>query len=162
MSDLLRNYVYEEPTKHHVFEPGEYPFEIIEVNDVEYGASSGNPFIPVKLEFSDEGRTTNCYENLVFTDKAKWKVDSFLKCVWPKAEPGKQIDWTSAEFTRWLVGKKGRAKLIVEPVKGKDYDRNSVAEFLYGDEKSEPVRAARKPDPDPLAAEDEDDDDIPF
>jgi len=160
--DLLDNYTYEEPTQHVLFEEGEYPFTILEINEVEYSKGTGNPYIPIKLEFKDEGgRTTTVYENLVFTEKAKWKIDSFLKCVWPSAEEGKRIGWRDAAFLAWLKKLKGVAKLGVEPVQGKAYDRNKVLEFLPATAKAASKPAAA-PAFVPPAVEEEEEDSIPF
>lgn len=161
--DLLRNYTYAEPEEggNRILLPkGEYPFRVAEVNDVEYARATNNPYIPIRLEVTGEEGTAKVYENLVFTEKAKWKIDSFLKAIWGKAEEGKRIDWTSPEFIQWLIGRTGRCKVKVAPVKGKDYDRNEVDEFLYDRDAS----AAVKKEAPPVAApaDDVDDDDIPF
>jgi hypothetical protein len=160
--DLLRNYTYEEPVEggpRILLPPGEYPFRVVEVNDVEYSRATNNPYIPIKLEFDGPGGVSTCYENLVFTEKAKWKIDSFLKSIWGKADSGRRIDWTDAKFIGWLVGRTGVAKLRVAPVKGKDYERNEVESFLYDRDQSAAVKKeVPKPAPPPAVEED----DIPF
>lgn len=163
--DLLKNYTYAEPTEggnRILLPPGEYPFRVVEVNDVEYARATNNPYIPVKLEVTGKEGAATCYENLVFTEKAKWKIDSFLKAIWGKAEEGKRIDWTAPEFIGWLIGRTGRCKVKVEQVKGKDYMRNEVDEFLYDRDASAAVKKEAPPVAAPVADDDDDEDNIPF
>ena len=164
--DLLRNYTYEEPVEgsSHVLLPaGEYPFRVVEVNEVAYSRATNNPYIPVKIEV-DGGPlgTATCYENLVFTQKAKWKIDSFLKSIWGKAEPGRRIDWCAPQFTQWLVNRTGRCKIITAPVKGKDYERNEVSEFLYDRDRSAAVKREAAPPAAAAPPADDEGDNIPF
>ena len=160
-----RNWTYEEPEEKS-FEPlpkGTYPFTILEVNAMTQ-TKKGDPMLPVKFEFTGDGdHRVQVYENFVFTDAAAWKVNQFLKCICGGTiNPGRKIDFESAEFLKWVAARRGTARLGVERVQGKtkDYDRNRVEAFLY--EKS---AAAPAPAPEPVVvAKVEEDDglDIPF
>jgi hypothetical protein len=159
-----RNWTYEEPEEKS-FEPlpkGTYPFTILEVNSMTT-TKKGDPMLPVKFEFhGPDDHRVHVYENFVFTDAAAWKVNQFLKCICGGTiNPGRQIDFESAEFIKWLMARRGTASLSIERVQGKtkDYDRNKVDAFLY--EKS---AAAPAPAPAPVAAgvEDDDSESIPF
>ncbi|MBK1883696.1 DUF669 domain-containing protein [Luteolibacter pohnpeiensis] len=164
----LNDYTFEEPVEKEfsVFEDGEYPFTILEINALTT-STTGNPMIPLKLEFTDEDEKTTVYENLVFTDKAKYKIDQFLKCVCGTLKPGRKINFEDPDFLRWLQVRTGRAKLTSEKVKGKDYRRNKVVSFVYestsieGTSVRTPAAKASPPST-PVEAEVIDDDDIPF
>ena len=162
---LLENYQYDEPEDKSMepFPKGEYPFRILEINAVTQ-SRSGSDMIPIKLEFSNaQGETVSVYENLVFTEKAKWKIDSFLKAIWPKMEKGRKIAWLDDTFISWLKNQKGRAVLKVSPVQGKDYMRNEVDHYIYGSEGSQAVKAqAPAPTLPTGPPSDGNDDNIPF
>jgi hypothetical protein len=163
---LLENYEYDEPnefTNKEPFPKGEYPFRVLEINAVTQTKKTGADMIPIKLEFSnDAGETVDVYENLIFTEKAKWKIDSFLKAVWPKMEKGRKIAWLDDSFIDWLKKQKGRAVLKVEPVQGKDYFRNEVDHYIYGAEGSQAVKAQAPAPVLPSGPPAADDDNIPF
>ena len=114
--------------------------------------------IPIKLEFDggDLGKVT-VYDNLVFMESMKWKLDSFLKCVCGDAlKAGKKINFEDPTFLDWLRRKSGVATLKIEQVRGKDYSRNSLNRYVY-DGSSKGASAA------PVEKESEIDDDlIPF
>jgi len=153
------NFLMEEPEDREfiVLPEGEYPFVILEINQMET-SKSGNPMIPLKLEFTGPGGSTTVYEYLVFADKAAFKIKQFLKSI---AVPiGQRVDFEDPQFLKWVKAQKGRAKLGVEPVQGKTYDRNKVEAFVYDKAATAaggPPAAKAK-----VVPEDEVDDDIPF
>jgi len=162
--DLLKNYTYAEPEEggaRVLLPPGEYPFRVVEVNSVEYSQKTNNPYIPVKIEVTGKEGVSTCYENLVFTEKAKWKIDSFLKSIWGKAEVGRRIDWTDPKFTGWLVGRTGHCKIKVAPSQGKYTERNEVEAFLYDRDQSAAVKK-EMPAPAATPAVEDDDENLPF
>lgn len=140
-----------------IFKKGEYPWRIIEINTMTHAKSSGNPMIPIKFEFSDgEGNTTTVYENLVFSDAAAWKVHQFLKSAnGGTIEVGRPVNFEDNTFLKWLARQTGTAKLGIEPVQGKDYDRNKIEAFTWPKE----PRAAKSEIPAAMADEL---DEIPF
>lgn len=159
MSDLLSNYTYEEPTERDfvTFEKGEYDFSFVEINEpVEKPGK--HPYIPIKLQFTrPDGATTQVYENIVFAPTMKWKLDQFVKCTCANALPaGRRIDWTDINFIRWLLNRKGRAVLDVEPVPDKTYKRNKVASWCY-EKAAAPAPSAPPPAPAPFVPVDDDD-----
>jgi hypothetical protein len=113
-----------------VFEDGDYPFDILEMNAITRSAN-GNDMLPIKLEFtSPDGDKATVYEYLVFTEKAAFKINQFLASV--KIPTGTRINFRDAEFIKYIKAKSGIATLSSEPVKGKDYMRNKVVKFIYG------------------------------
>lgn len=159
---LRGNYTFDEPEEKgpvNVLPKGEYEFEVVDVYEWEE-SSKGNDMLPIKLKI-DGGKhgAGQTYENLVFTDSAKWKIDQFLKSIFGgKMKPGRSVDFETAKD--WMIGKRGRCRVRVSKVKGKNYERNEVDAFLYEGTKIEgrTVKTSPAPDPDP----DDEDDDVPF
>ena len=163
--DYTREFTAEEPEERDfgVFPKGEYPFTILELNEFTT-SKAGNEMLPLKLEFkNEEGHTSNVFENLVFTEKALFKINQFLAAVGvPK---GTRINWRDDEFQKYIKAKSGRALLGVESYTdkgGKSREKNVVERFVYDGtskrEDSPPVHKASAAPP----AEEVSDDDIPF
>jgi hypothetical protein len=161
------SYTFDEPEdrKFVVFPKGEYAWRILEINELTQ-SSSGNPMLPIKFEFTNGDDTTTVYENFVFTESAKFKIDQFMKCCSGQMAPGRKINFTDPEVIKWLKARTGRAKLTVEPVKGKDYTRNAIEAFVYETTKvsgpSVSTPPAKQQPPSVPAEEEMSDDDIPF
>jgi len=120
----MPNYTYDEPEDRQfaVLEPGEYDFTIAEVFAFET-AKSGNEYLPLKLDIKPHGVV---FDNLVFTDKAKFRIDQLLKSIGKAPAPGTAVDFDDPS---WLVGSKGRVKLKIETFNGTD--RNKVDAYLF-------------------------------
>jgi hypothetical protein len=160
-------YTYDEPEDRDfpVFPKGEYPWKIIEINEITHSRDKGTPMLPVKFEFTDEtGRHATVYENFVFSDAAKWKIDQFMKACSGQMAPGRKVNFTDAETLKWLRARTGTAKLKIEDVPGKDYKRNSIEAFLYGKTKVEGTTVSTPPakQQPPSAPVEDEDDEIPF
>lgn len=160
------SYEFEEPEdrKFVVFPKGEYPWRIVEINDMTT-SKSGNPMLPIKFEFTNGDDTTTVYENFVFTAAAKFKIDQFMKCCSGQMAPGRKINFTDPEVIKWLKARTGTAKLKVSPVLGKDYNRNEIEAFIYDVSKvagPTVTTPAAKQQPPSLPADEPEDDDIPF
>lgn len=160
--DLTTYFVTAEPEENTfaVFPKGEYPFTILEINSFEV-SRAGNDMLPIKLEFADgSGSTSNVYENLVFTEKALFKINQFLAAI--KIPIGTAINFRDPKFIAYLKKQSGRALLGVETYtdkNGKEREKNVVEKFVYeGTSKRETPPAAR---PAPVVPAD-DDDSIPF
>lgn len=98
-----------------VLPAGDYQFEV--VNAEEKRSKAGNDMI--ELTLSIEG--SKVYDNLVFTEKAFWKVDQFLKSVGAHPGEGKSIDVEADD----CVGQRGTVTLRVGK-SDKGNDRNEV------------------------------------
>ena len=120
----MPSYTYNEPEdrQYEVLEPGEYDFAIAEVFAFET-AKSGNEYLPLKLHIKPHGVV---FDNLVFTDKAKFRIDQLLKSIGKAPSPGTAVDFDDPS---WLVGSKGRVKLRIETFNGTD--RNKVDAYLF-------------------------------
>ncbi len=169
MSLSTHSYVFEEPEEQsdRIILPAgkEFPFVILEINDMK-DSSTGNPMIPVKMEFDggDHGKSI-VYEKLVFVETMKWKINQFLKCVAGDGiKAGKKVNFEDPEFIGWLKRQTGKATLKIEDVKGKTYQRNSVDSYSY-EGSSKEVEKSSMPEssmPESSSADEVDDDDIPF
>ena len=162
--DLASNFTSAEPEEsvYTVFDDGDYPFTILEMNAITRSAS-GNDMLPIKLEFtSKDGDTSAVYEYLVFTPKAVFKINQFLASI--KVPNGTKINFRDPEFIKYLKARSGSATLGSEQVKGKDYMRNKVVKFVHGGTSKRDEVPSHKPTPPkpPVAPPVEDDDEIPF
>lgn len=99
---------------------GEYPFEV--VNAKEARSKNGNDMIELKLDING----SKIYDNLVFTDKAFWKIDQFLKAVGAHPGEGKDITVEADD----LIGHKGTCKLRVGKT-DKGNERNEVESYTW-------------------------------
>ena len=165
--DLTRDFTAEEPEERDfsVFPKGEYPFDILEINEFAV-SKAGNDKLPLKLQFKDEaGNTSNVFEDLVFTEKALFKINQFLASIGvPK---GTRINWRDPEFVKYLKVKTGRAVLGVETYtdkSGKEREKNVVERFVYdGTSKRDDSPPAHKAAPAAAPVDEEiDDKDLPF
>lgn len=114
---------------HPILEPGEYTFRV--VNATQKQSKAGNPMIEVEARHvqddGSEGR--KIYDNLVFTEKALWKVDQFLAAVGKHPGEGKEITLDAED----MIGLEFRAKVGVEK-DNKDRDRNFVESYVFEEE----------------------------
>lgn len=152
----MPHYIYDEPDDRNyiVLPPGEYDFVIVEVYEFET-TKSGNEYLPIKLQIQHEDVVV--YDNLVFSQKAKFRIDQLLKSIGKAPAPGSAVDFDDPS---WLVGCKGRCRLRVEEYNG--IERNKVDAYVFrpGQVSGRSVTAPKPAVAPPLAAED--DDDTPF
>jgi hypothetical protein len=159
-------------------EPGEYQVTVEEAK-FEYARGSGNEILKLKMV------TTSgvfVFDNLVFTEKAWWKIDQFLKAVLPsrgKTPPkkGESFDFNHDYVTEnilgatgWVVLSKGQSTsgktrnevdAYLPPKKG---DRPAPAPTTKPEQATSPSAATpeRKSKPAPPKTAEPDDDEIPF
>ena len=93
---------------------GEYSFMVVEVEKT-YAQSSGNPMLKVRLDL--QGADGCVFDNLVLTDKAMFKVVSFLESIGLK-EKGKELFISIGEAADKAVGLEGRCVLKHETYNG--------------------------------------------
>jgi hypothetical protein len=80
----------------------ELTFRVIDAKETR--SQAGNSMIELKLRVNDEATV---YDNLVFTEKAFWKVDQFLRAVGSHPGEGKDIEMTAEE----CIDMKGTLKI---------------------------------------------------
>ncbi len=108
-----------------VLPAGEYAFRVLDAE--EKRSSNGNDMIALKLDvYDDKGKQAVVYDNLVFNEKAQWKVDHFLKSCGMLPEEGSEVNLSANEF----IGYEGKVKLRVGK-NNKDQDRNEVDAYLW-------------------------------
>ena len=169
MHDLTTDFLSAEPEEREfgLFSDGDYPFTILEINAFET-SKAGNDMLPIKLQFKNSaGDTVDCYERLVFTDKAIFKINQFLASV--SVPKGTRINFRDDEFIKYLKTKTGTATLGTEDATskgGKSYKRNFIVAFLYGGSSKRdevPAHRATPPAHKPAPVEEEEHlDRIPF
>ena len=114
-------------------EAGEYTVEVL--NADESVSKQGNELIELKLKIEPSGAIL--YDNLVFTPNAFWKIDAFRLATGEEVTPDEEVEITGDG----LIGRTGRARLIVEEYNGRK--RNKIAAWLP----SEAPAAAKKGGP---------------
>lgn len=116
-----------EARSYKVLPAGEYQFRVLDA--VEKRSKAGSDMIELKLDVYKGDEQAIVYDYLVFTEKAAWKVDAFLKSC--GMHPGEGVDHeiVANEF----VGFEGRVKLKVGKT-DKNADRNEVEAFIWEEE----------------------------
>jgi hypothetical protein len=141
---------------------GEY---LIKVIDADEGISqAGNEMIkPVfRVIFEDGTEGPKVYENLVFSEKTKWRVDQFVAACGKHPGKGVQFDLFPSMIFGWTC----RAKLKIETYNGKD--RNKVESFIIADVQApdavvpRPSAQAKTVQANAGAATADDEDQVPF
>lgn len=107
-----------------ILEKGEYPFEVVDAT--ESVSANGNDKIELKLRVNGEA---NVYDNLVFTEKAFWKIDQFLRSVDAHPGEGNTVDVTADE----CIGHKGVCFITVGK-NDKGEPRNEVGGYVWDDQ----------------------------
>lgn len=117
----MPTYKSSEPTARPDHVPaGDYTVEVL--NAEESVSKQGNDLIELKLKVEPSGAI--CFDNLVFTPNAFWKIDAFRASTGEKVVPDEDVNIECDE----LIGRKGRARLTVEEYNGRK--RNKVAAWL--------------------------------
>lgn len=99
---------------------GDYYFEVVDAKDKQ--SSNKNDMIELKCKI--DGRYV--WDNLVFTEKAYWKINQFLASVGLHPGDGQEIMLDASE----CIGQKGR--MTVGHEQGQNgKDRNVVVAYLF-------------------------------
>lgn len=113
-----------------ILDPGDYRFKVVNATEKK-AQKSGNPMIELESRVLNpdgtEGRKV--YDNLVFTEKALWKVDQFLAAIGAHPGAGKSVQLDAED----LIGREFRAKVIIGQ-NDKGQDRNEIESYLFGEE----------------------------
>jgi hypothetical protein len=118
----MPSYRSSEPTARPDFvAAGDYTVEVIGAEE-SISQKSHNEMIELKLKVEPSGAIV--FDNLVFTANAFWKIDSFRAATGETVTPDEDVEIVADD----LIGRKGRARLIVEEYNGKK--RNKLAAWL--------------------------------
>lgn len=129
----MPSYRSSEPTSRPDFvEPGEYTLEV--VNAEEAVSQKGSDMIELKLRIQPSGAIL--FDHLVFMDTAFWKIDAFRAATGEHVGADQEVEIRADD----LIGRTGRAKLIVEEFKGRK--RNKVGAWLLPTPASAPLHTA--------------------
>ena len=143
----MPTYKSSEPTSRPEFvAAGDYSVEIL--NAEESISKQGNDMIELKLKIEPSGAL--CFDNLVFTPNAFWKIDAFRASTGEKVLPDEEVTIDCDA----LIGRTGRARLVVEEYNGRK--RNKVTGWIV------PSPVASNQTQAASTTEGGDDDNIPF
>ncbi|MEZ0299998.1 MAG: hypothetical protein ACAI35_26385 [Candidatus Methylacidiphilales bacterium] len=131
----MPSYTYEDPEDRQILPAGDYDFAIAEVFAFET-SSKGSEYLPIKLRIKPEGMV---YDNLLFTEKAKFRIDQLLKSIGRAPLPGTAVDF---DDPTWLVGCRGRCRIKVEEYNGKKGNKVEAYVFTPGAVTGRKVTAA--------------------
>lgn len=108
-----------------LLDPGEYSFEVLDA--VEKRSKNGNDMIELKIKVNDT--TTVVYDNLVFTERAGWKIDQFLKSVGAHPGEGRVLEVEADN----CLGQKGTCTVATEEYDGQNgkVKRNIVTGYTW-------------------------------
>ena len=112
----------------HVLPPGNYGFRVIEAE--EETSKSGNPMIKLKLRLIKGGKDGSaCFDRLVFTPAAHWKIDQFLSSCARNPGPGATVMLDPNDMIGWS----GEVKIKQAPDLNGTM-RNEVDRYLFEDQ----------------------------
>jgi hypothetical protein len=113
--------------------PGEYEFEVREIEKTRYNGSSKPDGLPpcnqVKVfldVFTPEGKAS-VIDNIYLHSRVEWRISSFFAAIGmkKKGEP-LRMNWNE------VVGKHGKAKFTVNEYNGREY--NNVSNYILPDD----------------------------
>ena len=140
----MPEFVFNDAEPRKVLEPGDYVAEVTGYK-FDKSVSSGNLYLALELAIEPSGNKV--FDNLVFTEKAWWKIDTCLKSLGFKLVKGTKynIDET---FAQQLIGKRGWCTLAKQPAEGKFPEKNTVAAWITN--KALPIPTAAKSETSPF------------
>src|SRR5262249_49743145 len=135
---------------------GDYDFVVDDAGETE--SSKGNPMIELQLLVEHDGGKVRVFDQLVFVEKAFWKIDAFRVSIGERLVEGQKVCFEADD----CIDRRGRCHLYVDTFEGRT--RNKVDAYLPPAEPTKDVPAAVKPNPAPAApgSPTEEPDDINF
>ena len=110
--------------------PDGSPWDFKVEDATEKESQAGNEMIELQIRIlvpgSDKGPLV--YDNLVFTEKAYWKIDAFRECTGEKLVPGQRVVFNADD----CIDRRGRVALKIEVYEGRS--RNKVDYYILPSE----------------------------
>lgn len=119
-----------------VLEPGIYTLTIQEARLTT--SRAGNEMLEIKMRGPDNNFV---WDYLTFTERAMWKIDSFLSCFQMQPGMNETIDFDQ-EFADSLIGESGDVQISVVEYEGKK--KNDVDMYLSPQSKSSVEKLLKK------------------
>lgn len=109
-----------------ILKPGKCNYEVIDATEK---AKNGNDIIELKLRVTDaDNKEATVFDNLIFTQKAEWKINQFLKSIGLHAGEGKTVEVTTDQ----VIGYTGTC--IVKTGVWNDKSRNEIDSYTWEEE----------------------------
>lgn len=133
----------------------EYDFEVIKADDKKFNTGSLGIALSIRL-YDQDGAMRMVNDNLVFTDRAMFKVSQFCKCVglYEQYKAGR-LDAADCQQ------RSGRLKLGIEP-EGEYPAKNKVKTYIVPKEMRKPAQAQAAKVTAPALQANSEPDDCPF
>jgi len=134
---------------------GDYDFVVDDAGEKE--SSKGNPMIELQLLVDYNGSQIRVLDQLVFVERAFWKIDAFRVATGEKLVEGQKVSFEAED----CIDRRGRCHLFVDTYENRT--RNKVDGYLPPGEGPKNVPAKPGPQPPPIvgggggAAEEPDD-----
>ncbi len=122
----MPEFVFNDSEPRKVLEPGDY---VAQVTGYKFDKSQGSGNLYLALELAIEPSGNKVFDNLVFTEKAWWKIDTCLKSLGFKLVKGTKYNIDEA-FAQQLIGKRGWTTLAKQAAEGKWPEKNKVAVWI--------------------------------
>jgi hypothetical protein len=107
----------------------EWPFVVEDAREKE--SQAGNPMIELQLRlFNGSNKGPLIYDNLVFVEKAYWKLDHFRQATGEKLIPGQKVVFNADD----CIDRSGRLVVMIDNYGGRA--RNKVDHYVLPNESS--------------------------
>lgn len=134
--------------------PGDYIVEVVKCDEgiVTSGASSGSDKMDLLLKV--EGRDQSLFETLTFTEKASWKIDTFVRSCNLLVDGKQPVPNQVIEFTEnMVIGLRGWVTIFIDEYPaGSGKKKNKVKLWITNKEKLAKNEFTSEPE----------EDDVPF
>jgi hypothetical protein len=101
-------------------------------------SAAGNEMIELQIRIiTGSGKGPLIYDNLVFVEKAYWKIDQFREATGEKLVPGQQVVFNADD----CIDRRGRLVVLIDVYEGRS--RNKVDHYVLPTESSPSPNSSR-------------------
>jgi hypothetical protein len=150
---IMPEYTYTDAVEPTLLTEGTYDFTVTRVEDA-ISATGGNPML--KLELTERHTQAVVKDQLVFTPKAAWKIDLFLKACGFSFEKGESVDVDES----LILNKRFSAQVGIEEYTKQDGSTgkvNRIGRYEFPAVGTAKPKAKPETKPEPVKAEASDD-----
>jgi uncharacterized protein DUF669 len=97
----------------------EHPFVVEDATEKESQAGNEMIELQVRILNVDGSKGPLIYDNLVFTEKSYWKIDSFRECTGEKLVPGQRVVFNADD----CIDRRGRVVVMIDVYQGRSKNK---------------------------------------